>query len=262
MRRPPPVVAVASNLLSKIEFHAVYEPYLYALARNTSTLPLIVPCLGTMTDFDHEAATSLLKQIDGVFLPGSLSNIHPQRYGDDPRVLTCEYDEKRDATTLTLIRAAVEEAVPIFGVCRGMQELNCALGGTLDQEVHAGEGRLDHRAPKVPERSQKYAAAHVLKLSADGWLMGVVRRANLDADNLRVNSLHSQAVETPGRGVVIDARAPDGTVEAISVPGAKALTFGVQWHPEWFTSDTPLYQALFREFDEACQNRRQQRLAS
>jgi putative glutamine amidotransferase len=192
-------------------------------------------------------------------LPGSPSNVHPSHYdGGDSRTPEL-HDRERDATTLPLIRAAIARGLPVLAICRGIQELNVALGGTLHQQVHELDGRLDHRGgPGTLE--QRYGPKHPITLS--GELARIV-----GADTIMVNSLHSQAIERPAPGLVVEALAEDGTIEAVRVvttglipgsgPGtaasrARGFALGVQWHPEWGFRDNPASLAIFRAFGAAC----------
>jgi putative glutamine amidotransferase len=254
----PIVVGVVSSFLSQIRFHAVYEQYLCAILEHTHAVPLIIPCLWELMVRTGRAPESLLEGLDGVLLPGSLSNVHPGRYGAPVEEEAANFDPLRDGTALSMIRAAVSVGVPVLGICRGAQELNCAFGGTLHQQVHRNPGCLDHRAPKNVAQPEKYVPAHPLVVVEGGWLYRLLEREQI-ADPVLVNSLHGQAVDELGIGVAVEARAPDGVIEAISVPAARALTLGVQWHPEWHTSESPINRSLFKAFNDACARRHLER---
>jgi putative glutamine amidotransferase len=202
---------------------------------------------------------------DGAVLTGAISNVAPELYGGTPTVEPEKNDTLRDATTLPFVREAIAAGLPLMGICRGLQEINVALGGTLDQNLNACLGRRDHRSPKHLPFPERYLPTHPLKVVKRGWLDQVLRKHGVSPDDLLVNSLHSQAAKTPGKGVVIEATADDGTIEAIHVPSAPALTFGIQWHPEWYADKTPLHNVLFKEFAKACRqhhNARPIRLSS
>nr|WP_308417863.1 gamma-glutamyl-gamma-aminobutyrate hydrolase family protein [Jeongeupia sp. USM3] len=222
-------------------FHLVAEKYVEA-ACGTGGLPLLIPAFG-----DAVAPDEVLARIDGLLLSGSPSNIEPQHYGGTP-VAGDFNDARRDATTLPLIRAAVDAGVPLLGICRGFQEVNVAFGGSLHTAVHAVPEMLDHREPKG-SRDEMYAPAHEVTLVEGGRL-----HALLGERTLRVNSLHQQGIATLGARLVAEAHAPDGLVEAFRVDGA-GFALAVQWHPEWRFRDNPLSSALFGAFGAACAER-------
>lgn len=197
----------------------------------------------------------LLQQVDGVLLTGSPSNVEASHYGAQP-LGTDLLDPRRDALTLTLGPAAIAAGVPLLAICRGLQELNVALGGSLHQRVHATPGLLDHREPEGDEATQ-FAECHTLDIAPGSdfatWAGGT---------QARVNSLHGQGLRTLGRGLLAQGHAPDGLVEAVSVEGAAAFAHGVQWHPEWQPQRRPFDLALLTAFAAACRQRRQARAAS
>jgi putative glutamine amidotransferase len=204
-------------------------------------MPVLLPALAGALDLD-----SILDRVDGVLLSGSRSNVHPTLYGEEPTPDHEPYDPARDATTLPLIRRALERGVPLFAICRGYQELNVALGGTLHTEIQEFDGRMDHRAPEAPTNDQRYAIRHEVHLVPGGCIGKV-----LDAAEIDVNSLHRQGLATLAPRLTIEATAPDGTIEAVSVADAKAFAVGVQWHPEyWVRSDHPSAR-LFAAFGDA-----------
>ncbi len=160
-------------------------------------------------------------------------------------------DPARDATNLPLIRQAIARAVPLLAICRGIQELNVALGGTLHQEVHALAGRIDHRSDKSLPSHERYRAAHPAAVAAGGVLQALLGGARA----IEVNSLHGQAIDRLAPGLVVEATAPDGTIEAVSVAGAPAFALAVQWHPESGVHDNPVSRSLFAAFGAACRAR-------
>ena len=242
---PPdlPLVAVAADVkdVDGYRWHAVAETYLKAIAAVAGALPVILPSLGPGIDFD-----SLLDRVDGVLLPGSRSNVHPSRYGAEPSDKAKPFDPLRDAATMPLIAATIARGIPLFAICRGMQELNVAHGGTLIAEVQELAGKSDHRAPPGDDNDLRFAIRQDVTVSAGGALAAI-----LGAGTVRVNSLHRQAIGRLGDGLAVEATAPDGTVEAVSVRGARSFALGVQWHPEyWAASDAPS-RALFTAFGNA-----------
>jgi putative glutamine amidotransferase len=252
-----PIIAVSADVrdIAGYRWHAAPETYLKAIVVGLDGLPLIVPSLPGMVDFP-----TLLDRVDGVLMTGSRSNVHPSRYGETPSEKTEPYDPDRDAVTLPLIEATLKAGVPLFAICRGMQELNVARGGTLLAEVQEHEGRHDHRAPPGEDQDVRFSIRQDVAVEAGSVLAGI-----LGDGPVRVNSLHRQAVGKLGDKLVVEARAPDGTIEAIRVTGVPGFAIGVQWHPEyWVASDKPSAR-LFAAFGDAVRTRmadRERRLAA
>ena len=215
--------------------HAVPARYGAALMGGSGAVPVLIPPVG-------EAALAIHDPLDGLLLSGSPSNEDPSHYDamDETPDL---HDVARDGTTLPLIRAALRRGLPILAICRGIQELNVALGGSLHQQVHFVPGRLDHRGGPGPKR-QAYAPKHEVALS--GGLAGLLGR-----DSIMVNSVHGQAIDRLADTLTVEAVASDGTIEAVRVQGA-AFALAVQWHPEWEYAANPNSVALFRTFGDAC----------
>ena len=188
--------------------------------------------------------SAVLDRIDGLLLPGSPSNVHPSHYDGGESQTPDRHDLERDATTLRLIPEAIKRGMPVLAICRGIQELNVALGGTLHQQVHEVPRRIDHRPGPGPIEA-KYAPIHLVSLS--GQLARIV-----GSPKILVNSLHGQAIDMPAPGLAVEAVAPDGTIEAVRVETAPGFAFGVQWHPEWGYADDSASLAIFRAFGEAC----------
>jgi putative glutamine amidotransferase len=251
-RRSTPVVAVAADVkdIDIYRWHAVPETYLRATVNGANALPLILPSLDETTDFE-----TLLDRVDGVLLPGSRSNVHPLRYGAEESEKTLPHDPRRDAVTLPLIKATLARGVPLFAICRGMQELNVAMGGTLVAEVQEVPGRMDHRAPVSDDNDLRFAIRQDVVVEPGGVLARI-----LGAGTVRVNSLHRQAVDRLGAGLKVEARAPDGTIEAVSVIGAKNFALGVQWHPEYWVGNDQPSRALFAAFGQAIRDYSEGRL--
>jgi putative glutamine amidotransferase len=248
MPRPlVPFVAVAADYkeIDGYRWHAAAEPYLQAVIAGVGGIPLILPAFGEAIDLD-----ALLDGVDGVLLPGSRSNVHPALYGDVPSIEAEPYDRRRDATSLPLIHAALRRGVPLFAICRGMQELNVALGGTLVPEVHRLAGRQDHRAPPGDDQDLRFAIRQDVAIVGGGTLEKV-----LGSGPVQVNSLHRQAIGRLADRLAVEALAPDGTIEAVRVMGAPGFAIGVQWHPEyWVASDRPSAR-LFAAFADAIRAR-------
>jgi putative glutamine amidotransferase len=200
-----------------------------------------------------EDVPCLLPLVDGVLLTGSPSNVEASHFGETA-LPTDLLDPRRDQLTMRLVREALAKAVPLFGVCRGLQEINVALGGSLYQTVHALEGMLDHREPDSEELEEQFAERHDVLLepgSAFAQWAGATR--------VKVNSLHGQGIKRLGEGLVAEAHAPDGLVEGVRVQGAAAFAYGVQWHPEWRHELHPFYQRTLEAFAASCRGHREQR---
>ena len=225
------------RLFDGMAVHQANDEYVVAVRDGARAMPLIIPSTDTPLD-----PAVILSAVDGLLVTGAPSNVAPSHYGATARPGT-ELDEIRDATTLPLLRAAIAAAKPVLAICRGFQELNVALGGSLYQHVHEIPGRLDHREPQNVSREAEYAPAHAINISPDGLLVRLsgVKQA-------MVNSLHSQGVDRLAPGLKIEAHAPDGQIEAVSLPAAKAFLLGVQWHPEWAFAEDPLSRAIFSGF--------------
>lgn len=221
--------------------HQTNDEYIVAVRDGADALPLLIPSTDTPLAID-----AVLSAVDGLVFSGAPSNVAPERYrGAAPRP-GMETDEARDATTLPLLQAAIARGVPVLAICRGFQELNVALGGTLHQHVHEIPGRLDHREPQDVSREQEYAPAHAIRITPGGML---ARLSGLQ--DAMVNSLHHQGVDRLAPPLAVEAAAPDGQIEGVSMPGAAGFLLGVQWHPEWRWSEYPLSRAIFGAFGQA-----------
>lgn len=217
--------------------HATPSRYGAAVIGGVGAMPILLPPVG-------EGLVVLLDRLDGLLLSGSPSNVEPHRYGNAESLTPDRHDPHRDNTTLPLIRAALARGLPVLAICRGIQELNVALGGTLHQQVQDVPGRIDHR-PGPGTLEQCYAPRHKVRLS--GQLARILGKAGTI-----VNSLHEQGLDRPGEGLVVEGVAPDGTIEAVRVATAPGWAYGVQWHPEWHYAGNPDSMAIFRAFGEAC----------
>ena len=226
-------------------FHAVGEKYIAAVVQAADCLPLLIPVLETPLD-----VTEILARVDGIFFTGSPSNVEPARYAGPASIPGTLHDPHRDATTLSLIPRAVASGVPVFGVCRGFQEMNVALGGTLHQRVHEVAGFEDHREEKDVSLEVQYGPAHDVVLEP-----GSLLRQLAGAERIRVNSLHSQGVDRLGPDLDVEARATDGLIEAFRVRSSSSFALAVQWHPEWQVMNNPFSRALFGEFGRAARAR-------
>ncbi len=243
MRRGKPIIGIPCDhrLIGAHPFHAVGEKYIVAVRDGAGALPVLLPVLETPVEIDEIADT-----VDGILLTGSPSNVAPRLYGGpNPREGVLQ-DERRDATTLPLIKTIVERGVPLLAVCRGFQELNVAYGGTLHQHVQEVPGRFDHREDKNQPLDVQYGPAHDVHLTPGGRLEMLA-----GTRTIKVNSLHSQGIDKIGPGLAVEAVAPDGQIEAVRVREAKTFAFGVQWHPEWRFFESDFSKALFAAFGAA-----------
>ncbi|MEZ5810254.1 MAG: gamma-glutamyl-gamma-aminobutyrate hydrolase family protein [Rhizobiaceae bacterium] len=239
-----PLVAVPADIrrFDGYVWHAVPQPYLEAAVSVSGVLPLTVPAFGAeRVDIDQ-----VLGAVDGVMLTGSKSNVHPSLYGEEATEANGPYDQGRDSTTLPLIRRAIERGVPLLAICRGIQELNVALGGTLQAEVQDQDGMLDHRAADSTVQDERFAIHQPVKVRSGSCLASI-----LGAGEVTVNSLHRQAIGRLAPGLEVEAEAPDGVVEAVAVSGARAFAVGVQWHPEYWAASDETSSRIFRAFGDA-----------
>lgn len=227
--------------VEEMPFHTVGEKYITAVVEGAGGMPMLFPSLGEAYD-----VKALVARLDGLLVTGSTSNIAAHHYGGPPDRPESPQDPLRDATTLPLIRAALEAGLPIFCICRGLQELNVALGGTLHQQVHALPGKLDHRSPSGVPYDARYAPQHKVILDPAGHYARILGR-----NEIEVNSLHWQAIDKLAPGLAVEGRAPDGVIEAVSVAGARSFALGAQWHPEYRCSTNPVSMALFQAFGAA-----------
>jgi putative glutamine amidotransferase len=213
-------------------------------------MPLILPALGARTDMEAVLATA-----DGIMLTGSSSNIQAILYGQEVLDPELPQDPARDATTLPLVRAAVKRGIPLLAICRGFQEMNVALGGTLHQAVQVLAGMLDHRDKPGDPLDIQYGPAHAVQLTPGGKLAQMLGSER----EIMVNSLHSQGVDSLAPGLVVEATADDGLVEAYTVATAPGFTLAVQWHPEWRLSTNQDSMNIFKAFGQACRAYQQHR---
>lgn len=240
MSRPIVVIPACSKSIGGLTFDAVGRKYSAAVAEVADCQPLLMPLGPSMIDVG-----AVLDVADGILLSGSLSNVEPRHYGTEEPLDPATVDRDRDALTLPLIRRAVERKIPMFAICRGFQEFNVALGGTLYQAVHTVDGHRDHREPGSEDMDVKFAPAHHVRLNGalKDWL---------GRDELLVNSLHWQGISKLAPSLVAEAFSQDdGLVEAIRAPAGNDFCLGVQWHPEWLPKTNPASVALFQRFGDA-----------
>lgn len=217
---------------------------LEAIAEVCKATPMIVPASPSVVD-----VSALLQICDGFVLTGGRPNVHPSEYGHEETPAHGAFDRDRDQITLPLVRACVERGQPVFGICRGFQEVAVAMGSTLHPEIRDLPGRDNHRMPPDGTIEEKFAMRHVVTVTDGGPFHEV-----FGATEVMTNSLHGQGIETAGERIVIDGYAPDGTPEAIYVKDAPGFTLSVQWHPEYQADQDPVSRALFSAFGQAAHN--------
>jgi putative glutamine amidotransferase len=245
-----PVVGVICNahyVENRFAAQLVGERNLRAVAEVAGGLPVMFAGAPEITDIG-----ALLDTVDGILLTGARANVHPTRYRTDPHTGYEPYDERRDTIALALLETCVERGVPIFGICRGFQEMNVAFGGSLHPEIREIPGRLNHRMPRLengeihPDPTVVFAERHEVTLVPGGTFATLLGR-----ETIRVNSLHGQGILDPGKRVVIEGVAEDGTIEAIRIAEAPGFALGVQWHAEYEAKSNSVNKTLFEAFGEA-----------
>jgi len=244
-----PVVAIMSDCIDSHGHpaYAALHGYVRAVSEMAHALPVLLPAAPGCVDME-----SLLAGIDGLVLTGSPSNVAAERYAAPPLAPTVKLDRDRDAVVLPMIRRLISAGLPVLGICRGLQEINVAFGGTLQPAVHERPGRLDHREGDHDRPIQRwYDDSHDVHIARGGKLAELTGE-----DRVRVNSLHHQGIERLGRGLRIEATAPDGLIEAFSIDDAHQWTLALQWHPEMRIDDSGLSRAIFARFGAACRDRR------
>lgn len=252
MRTRKPIILLPADVkqIGEHPFHAVGQKYILAVAQAAQATPLLIPAISEHLDMDD-----LLASADGILFTGSPANVHPSHFGQAVHNADLPLDTARDALTLQLMRAAIEADVPVLAICRGFQELNVAYGGSLHQAVQEQTDKSDHREPKDLPLETQYAVSHSVHLVKNGQLANII-----GAEHIMVNSLHGQGIDRLGAGLRVEAHAPDGLIEAISVENANSFAIGVQWHPEWKVMENPEYLAIFRAFGAACKARKLRRI--
>ena len=221
--------------------HAASDTYVRAVVEAVGATPVLLPADASACDLDL-----ILSRIDGLLLTGSRSNVHPSLYDGPPHAPDTPEDPARDAVTLPLLRAAIALGVPMLAICRGLQEMNVAFGGTLHQRLQDLPGRLDHSTPMQANARVRTGKAHRVDIVPGSWLHRTV-----GARTTAVNSLHNQGIDRLASGLVAEAHAPDGTIEAIRVVDAAGFAVGVQWHPEFDWQSDRASQAIFAAFGTA-----------
>lgn len=242
MKRP--VVGIIGNqylLNDQYPAHAGGKMNSEAVAAVSGCMPLLIPA-----DPRFVSVPELLSVCDGFLLTGGRPNVHPNEYGEDPTEAHGEFDRARDSIVLPLVRACVESGQPFLAICRGFQEVNVAMGGSLYPEIRDLPGRMNHRMPPDGTLEEKFELRHEVSFATGGVFHGL-----MGADKVMTNTLHGQGIKQPGKCVEIDGHAPDGTPEATYIKDAPGYTLAVQWHPEWNAEHDPVSRPLFTSFGDA-----------
>jgi putative glutamine amidotransferase len=245
LRKPTVLVSADRKLLGPHAYHMAGEKYLLALTQAADVCPLILPSLPDEIDF-----STVLTHSDGLFLTGSYSNIEPHHYSNEASYEGNLHDAFRDQSSFALIKTAIKLQMPVLAVCRGLQEVNVALGGSLHQKVHEAPGLNDHRENQHQDLDDQYAVSHTININPHGLLKTITK-----TDTAMVNSLHGQGISRLATNLNIEARAQDGLIEAVSLNAPHPFFIAVQWHPEWKMKENPFYQSLFLAFGKACKAR-------
>ncbi|WP_211452128.1 gamma-glutamyl-gamma-aminobutyrate hydrolase family protein [Collimonas antrihumi] len=243
MHRPIIIVPSCTRQIDTDRYYLAQMKYVDAVWLGADCMPLVLPAFGATTDWE-----AVLAVADGVLLTGSPSNVHPALFDQEILKPDLPLDAPRDATTMPLIRRAVERGIPLLAICRGAQEINVALGGSLHQAVYEVPGMMDHRNENSDPLDVQYGPAHRVTLTPGGRISTILNGAS----ELVVNSLHGQGLDRLAPGLRVEARADDGLVEAFSVQDAVGFTLAVQWHPEWKITEHPDSMMLLAAFGEAC----------
>lgn len=244
MTRSRPIIGIIGNhfvINDRYPAHTAGTMNSQAVAEVAGAMPLIIP-----TDPRFVSVEELLETCDGFLLTGGRPNVHPSEYGEEETPAHGAFDRARDSITLPLVRACVARGQPFLGVCRGFQEVNVAMGGSLHPEIREIPGRMNHRMPPDAKLEEQFALRHAVRFTEGGVfhrLMGAVE--------VMTNTLHGQGIMRAADRIVIDGLAPDGTPEAIYVKDAPGFTLAVQWHPEWNAAADPVSRPLFAAFGAA-----------
>ncbi|KEP71065.1 gamma-glutamyl-gamma-aminobutyrate hydrolase family protein [Thioclava sp. BHET1] len=242
-----PVIGIIGNLSivgDRYPIHGGGQLNSEAISQVSGCIPLVVPA-----DPELLSIEELCEICDGFLLTGGRANVHPEEYGHEVTEKHGEFDRARDAIALGLVRRCVETGQPFFGICRGFQEVNVAMGGTLDPEIRELPGRQNHRMPRDGDLAHSFTNRHIVRFTPGGHFAQLY-----GAEEVETNSLHGQGIREPGPRIVVEGYAPDGTAEALRVRDAPGFTLSVQWHPEWRAAEDPVSRPLFEAFGDAARD--------
>ena len=255
---PRPLIGLSSCIAMRNggTYHEVKNQYHDAVLSCTRAMAVSIPALAEQMDID-----SYVGALDGLVLTGSLSNVHPHLYGQDPSPAAEPYDQRRDDLTFALLAAGTVAGLPILCICRGFQEANVFFGGTLYPRVHEVRGLKDHRRPDVPDLAGQFGFNHEVEVLEGCWADWLRAKNALPQNRqVQVNSLHLQGVKDLGTGLKVEAQASDGLVEAFSNPNLPGFFWAAQFHPEWDAAHIPQYRVIFEAFGAAAEARRAARI--
>ncbi len=233
--------------------HSVQEKYVASVVDHFPCVPFFLPAVAGLGQIGiQDIIDGWLGIVDGILLTGAVANVAPHFYQSDYQEDPNKLDLQRDGTSLPLIDKAIQRGIPLLGICRGLQEMNVARGGSLYSRIQEVEGHFDHREPESSTHEDRYVDAHNILIQEGGLFEKICQESCQGEGRFFVNSLHEQGISRPGRGVFVEARAEDGVIEAISIPEALAFCVGVQWHPEWSHKTHSLNRAIYDHFAGAC----------
>lgn len=244
---PRVLVTACNRMVNGHPFQMAGRKYVEAV-RLAGAFPLIVPAAHT------DELDVWLEMADGIFLTGSASNVHPSNFNAELLDPSQPLDPLRDTWTIPIIRKALDRGIPLLAVCRGFQEMNVALGGSLHQAVQDTPGFMDHREESGASLDVQYGPSHPVDVLPGGVLSSILHTTRFE-----VNSLHGQGIDRLAKGLRVEAVAPDGLVEAFSVEHGQGFALAVQWHPEWKAKENPVSQSILKAFGAACQIWRDQK---
>jgi len=248
-RKPVVLMSMGAQVRAGHDYQVMTNKYMRPLLEHAQCLPILAPTCFGIDDIAH-----YLSMVDGIYLTGAGSNIDPIHYHEVNKTPEKGQDPQRDQFDLALIKAALKLGLPFFGICRGMQELNVALGGSLHQQLYLQSDALEHREDASAPIEQQYGSAHSVQLRADTWFAKLMQ-----VDEFQVNSLHGQGLHRLGEGVEVLATSSDGAIEAIHLPEYSQFSLAVQWHPEWQAASNPYSIRMFQAFGDACRLQMQKR---
>ena len=245
-----PIVGIATNEIinfnGRQRSHSTGKRYVASVMNFSGVIPILIHACIEKDDLEF-----LLDKIHGVVLTGGRANVEPHHYDgvefpeDEP------VDPDRDRVVLDIIPKCVDRTMPIFGICRGIQEINVSFGGTLFYRVHQVEGKKDHRMPSSQDApiEQIFKPRHEIDFTKNGIFQHLV-----GGKKFVVNSLHGQGIDKLGKGLDVEAYSNDGLIEAISIKGYPSFGVGVQWHAEFHPErqENLLNKKLFELFGNAC----------
>lgn len=244
-RRPVVGLICDHRKIEEMDAHLVLQTYITAVRDGAGALPVLLPVLEPPLDSDD-----ILASVDGLLFTGSPSNVNPALYDGPPAREPQWEDRQRDMLTVPLLRAAIAAGVPTLCICRGTQELNVALGGTLHQHVQEVPGRFDHREDEEAPLDVQWGPAHEVTVTPGGLLETIAPESRFI-----VNSLHGQGIDLLAPALREDALAPDGQIEAVSLREPEGFLLGLQWHPEWRWSEDPVSRNIWQAFAQALRSR-------